>query len=82
MSGITDAVTITFQAVGVGPETSVRVRRLLKASLRAYGLRCLDIAIPHQTRAEALQGEGLTTDTTRAIDAPERELIEAFGDVP
>lgn len=67
---MTDTITITFKAVGVGPETSVRVRRLLKASLRSYGLRCLDISVPHQTHVQAMQGAGLTTNTNVAPTKP------------
>jgi len=33
---------LTFKAEGDGPPVECRVRRLLKAALRAYGLRCLD----------------------------------------
>jgi len=35
--------TLIFRAEGDGPPTAVRVRRLLKAALRAYGLRCVRI---------------------------------------
>jgi hypothetical protein len=38
--------TFTVEAVGAGPPTVVRVRRLLKAALRAYGLRCIGYGIP------------------------------------
>ncbi|MCL2641823.1 MAG: hypothetical protein FWD53_13315 [Phycisphaerales bacterium] len=32
--------TLTVEAAGVGPPLVVRVRRLLKAAGRCYGLRC------------------------------------------
>lgn len=34
-----ETFTVTFRAVGEGPPASVRMRRLLKAALRAYGLK-------------------------------------------
>lgn len=33
--------TLTFRAEGDGPPVECRVRRLLKAALRCYGLRCV-----------------------------------------
>jgi len=33
--------TLTVEAVGIGPPMVVRVRRLLKAAGRCYGLRCV-----------------------------------------
>ena len=33
---------ITFRAEGDGPPVECRIRRLLKAALRAYGLRCVE----------------------------------------
>ena len=33
--------TLTFEAAGIGPPVECRIRRLLKAAGRAYGLRCI-----------------------------------------
>ena len=35
-----DVWTLSFKATGEGPPVEIRVRRLLKTALRAYGLRC------------------------------------------
>ncbi len=40
---------IIFEAVGDGPPTAVRIRRLLKGALRHYGLRCVAISDPEGT---------------------------------
>lgn len=37
-------ITITFTPEGTGPPTDVRIRRPLKSALRAFGLRCIDVA--------------------------------------
>jgi citrate lyase beta subunit len=36
---------LTFAAVGVGPPEELRIRKLLKAAARAFGLKCLDIRV-------------------------------------
>ena len=41
-----DDWTLTFRATGQGPPVEIRVRRLLKAALRAYGLRCISHVHP------------------------------------
>ena len=41
-----DDWTLTFRATGQGPPVEIRVRRLLKAALRAYGLRCVSHVHP------------------------------------
>ena len=33
--------TLVFEAENAGPPMTIRIRRLLKAVLRAYGLRCV-----------------------------------------
>jgi hypothetical protein len=33
--------TLTFRAEGDGPPVEIRIRRLLKAALRVYRLRCI-----------------------------------------
>lgn len=33
--------TLQFSAAGDGPPLAVRIRRLLKAALRGYGLKCI-----------------------------------------
>jgi hypothetical protein len=46
MSGSTERPgdwLLTFRSEGEGPPTVLRVRRLLKAALRAYGLRCVRV---------------------------------------
>lgn len=35
--------TVTLRPEGDGPPPAIRVRRLLKAALRAYGLRCVAV---------------------------------------
>jgi len=35
-----DVWVLVFRAEGPGPSTTIRVRRLLKAALRSFGLRC------------------------------------------
>ena len=37
---------LTFRAEGQGPPVAIRVRRLLKAALRSYGLRCISHVHP------------------------------------
>ena len=39
-------VTIELEAAGIGAPVVCRVRRLLKAALRAYGLRCVRCEFP------------------------------------
>jgi len=39
-------------ATGSGPPTIVRIRRLLKAALRAYGLRCLRVSEEQSCKAD------------------------------
>ena len=41
-----DDWTLTFRATGQGPPVAIRVRRLLKAALRSYGLRCISHVHP------------------------------------
>ncbi len=38
-----DRLQITVQPMGPGPPAAVRIRRLLKVLLRAYGLRCVSL---------------------------------------
>ena len=85
---MSEVVTITFEAAGIGPETIIRVRRLLKGALRQYGLRCTDIAAgkpspeARQSNARAIAGAGVTDDTAIAIDAPSLALspVERISD--
>ena len=51
----------SFQATGDGPPVEIRVRRLLKAALRGYGLRCINARIADEAGgrdAEARDGLG------------------------
>jgi hypothetical protein len=43
MNWDTEDIVLRFRSAGAGPPTQVRVRRLLKAALRAYQLRCVSI---------------------------------------
>ncbi|MCL2648818.1 MAG: hypothetical protein FWD61_17765 [Phycisphaerales bacterium] len=40
--------TLTVEAAGAGPPLVIRVRKLLKAAWRCYGLRCT-AAVDHST---------------------------------
>jgi hypothetical protein len=42
--------TLSFRAEGPGPPVEIRVRRLLKAALRRYGLRCVDMNMAGDAR--------------------------------
>ena len=53
-------VTIVLESAGIGPPTACRVRRLLKAALRSYGLRCIRCDLPKDAPATA----GLTPQQT------------------
>jgi hypothetical protein len=35
---------LTFRPEGDGPETAIRIKKLLKIALRSCGLRCTDVA--------------------------------------
>lgn len=69
---------LTLQADGTGPEALIRIRQMLKRSLRSYGLRCVGIrevarttiegVRPDARNAEGLRGCEPDTDTP---DAPE-----------
>jgi hypothetical protein len=56
---------LSFRAEGDGPPVEVRVRRLLKAALRCYRLRCIDAKLadngypPHGQKRE---GPGVADD--------------------
>ena len=54
-----DDWTLTFRATGQGPPVEIRVRRLLKAALRTYGLRCVRHA---GTAANKPPADETTTD--------------------
>ena len=49
-------VILVLQAVGDGPPVPVRMRRLLKAALRGYGLRCLQCDLPRDDGGGAAEG--------------------------
>ena len=50
---------LTFEAAGCGPPMVVRVRRLLKAALRGYGLKAIEARQEaHATGAKGTTGEG------------------------
>ena len=58
------AWVLSFRAEGGGPPVEVRVRRLLKAALRHYRLRCIDARMDgdaRQSNAER-RGEAGTND--------------------
>jgi hypothetical protein len=57
---------LTFRAVGPGPEPAIRVRRLLKAALRSYGLRCISLA-DHAEPAEQSAGLRRRTNTIQHV---------------
>ena len=63
-----EAYSVTFEATGPGVETILRVRRMLKISLRSFGLRC--VAIAPATPQDATEGHGPTTGTSKPSDAP------------
>lgn len=42
--------TLKFRPEGAGPPTEIRVRRLLKVALRAFGLRCVDVTERDENR--------------------------------
>lgn len=44
---------LTVRGEGYGPSLPIRVRRLLKAALRHYGLRCVGIGIAGSTSPRA-----------------------------
>jgi hypothetical protein len=47
-----DRWEFVVEAEGAGPPAVVRVRRLLKAAIRAYGLRCVSVAEQTQSKAK------------------------------
>jgi hypothetical protein len=60
---------MTFRAEGAGPPAAIRVRRLLKAALRGYGLRCVSLCGPdavqhgkYGNRQAAARGVSITGD--------------------
>ena len=53
-----DRWKLTFQAEGDGPPVAVRVRRLLKAALRTYRLRCVAVDSPDRPEAAKSAGSG------------------------
>ena len=57
---------IVLRAEGAGPPTINRLRRLLKAALRAYGLRCLGFGEikPEQSEDGAAESRASPTETT------------------
>lgn len=61
--------TLTFRAEGDGPPVEIRVRRLLKAALRTYGLRCVDFraddTLPDPHQDERYRGAGIRRPMTR-----------------
>lgn len=60
--------TITVEADGRGdPPVEIRLRRMLKASLRSYGLRC--VAIAPQRPAGERGGDAMADETSSAGDA-------------
>jgi hypothetical protein len=56
--------SLNFRAEGDGPPLAIRIRRLLKSALRAYGLRCVDFGLiaPPATH-------GVVTPAARATTA-------------
>jgi hypothetical protein len=42
---------LVLVAEGAGPPPAVRLRRLLKSALRAYGLRCVRVDMPAEAPA-------------------------------
>lgn len=42
-NGCPEIVRIELRAIGAGPPTQIRVRRLLKCALRSFGLRCTKV---------------------------------------
>lgn len=45
-------VMICLECAGIGPPLVIRVRRLLKSALRAYGLRAVKVELPAETNRE------------------------------
>jgi hypothetical protein len=56
--------TLTFRAEGPGQATPVRIRLLLKAALRRFGLRCVDYRIEKPDEAEKFIAPGFEADPT------------------
>ena len=78
-----EAYTVTFTSAGTGPEMIIRLRRMLKISLRSFGLRCMAIsevedsamAIPGDGKAN-LGDAGLgTTQSTPDASARQKEPL-------
>jgi len=46
-----------LECAGIGPPFAVRVRRLLKAALRCYGLRCIGFDPAADGGKRSAQGE-------------------------
>ena len=65
---IRKAYTVTFTSAGTGPETIIRLRRMLKISLRSFGLRCTAIAATEAQ--DATQGHGMDSEADRPLEAP------------
>ena len=55
--------SLTFRAEGGGPPPEIRVRRLLKAALRHYRLRCV-----------AIEATGGPKDTNKRFQTPKKEI--------
>jgi hypothetical protein len=70
--------TLSFRAEGDGPPVEIRVRRLLKAALRSFGLRCLDYAAcgPASPQGRATSPEPTIPGAGRTVGSP----VDAQGD--
>ena len=62
-----------FTAVGAGPPVEVRVRRMLKMALRAYGLHAAFAGESHKPDCLSPDGSGSTMGAPGGKDAGEGE---------
>lgn len=70
------AYRLTFRAEGDGPPAILRVRRLLKAALRGYGLRCEAVEEIPQIRRLKKRQQGTATATENFQAIPQNQRLK------